>query len=143
MFKAFIKLRVLKLLSRESLSGYDLMKQFGRFGEKASPGYIYPLLNDLKKKGFISLKEDKRRKVYSITNKGRKLFTDLQENREEMINKMKELWKPLADKAEIGIFGSMDSEMKKFWYLYKKNVIKNKGEIKRIVKDSIKRMEKL
>ncbi len=101
MFKAHIKLITLKELSKESLSGYDLMKHIECFGKKPSPGYVYPLLKGLKEKGFISSKEDKRKKVYSITVKGKKLLDDLQKNREYMMKKMRNVLKPIADKDEI------------------------------------------
>lgn len=101
MFKAHIKLSVLKELNKKKLSGYDLIKHFEEFGERPSPGYIYPLLNDLEEKGFISVKQDERRKVYSITAKGKKLLLELQKNREEMINKMKKVWSSITDKDEV------------------------------------------
>jgi DNA-binding PadR family transcriptional regulator len=103
-FKAHIKLHVLEKLSREDLSGYDLMKCIGEFGEKPSPGYMYPLLKDLEKKGFISVKRERRRKVYSLTAKGRRLLEELKRNREEMLKRMSKLWASIADKKEISEF---------------------------------------
>ncbi len=62
---AMIKMMVLKELNAKEQSGYDLMKKINMSGNKPSPGYIYPLLQDLKKRGFVSYIEEKRRKVYS------------------------------------------------------------------------------
>lgn len=107
MFKAHIKLSVLEELSGKSLSGYDLMKSMGERRKKPSPGYIYPLLNDLEKKNFISVKKDKRRKVYSITQKGRKFLKNLKGKQEDMLRRMVEIWEPIAEKKEI-------SELKNF-----------------------------
>lgn len=160
MFKAFIKLNVLKELDEVSLSGYDLMKFLGQFGEKPSPGYIYPLLNDLETKGFISVKQDNRRKIYSLTKKGKKLLDELQKNRQDMLRKMTKFWKAIADREEIddiikskvqlhknkGYLKDMDILVrfhKALFSAYKKDDSKRTREIKRIINDCIKKVEGL
>jgi DNA-binding PadR family transcriptional regulator len=155
MFKARIKLIVLKELSKDSLSGYDLMKRIECFGKKPSPGYIYPLLKDLKEKGFISFKKYKRKKVYSITNKGKKLLVNLQKNREDMIKRMRYVLKPIADKDEIKeirfykhkrFFKDKEVLVKFHKTLFsacKKDGGKYKDKIKTIINDSIRKLEKL
>lgn len=73
MIIAQIKMWVLEELHEKESSGYDILKKIEHFsGKKPSPGYIYPLLNDLKEKGFVSLKEKGRTKIYRITPKGKK-----------------------------------------------------------------------
>jgi len=104
MFKSHLKLIVLKELEKDNLSGYDLMNNIGEFGQKPSPGYIYPLLKDLKKKGFVRVKKSERRKEYSITDKGKKLLSQLEKNQEDMSKKMTKLWKSIADKKEFDEF---------------------------------------
>jgi len=155
MFKAHIKLIALKELSKESLSGYDLMKHIECFEKKPSPGYVYPLLKDLKEKGFISFKKDKRKKVYSITPKGKRLLVNLQKNREEMMKRMRDVLKPIADKDEIkeigfykhkGFFKDKNILVKfhkTLFSAYKKDDEKNRDKIKKIIDDSIMKLEKL
>ena len=160
MFKAHIKLIVLKELSKDSLSGYDLMKSLAEFGENTSPGYIYPLLNDLEKKGFVSVKEKDRKKIYSITEKGKNMLNDLKENREEMMKKMASMWKPLTDKEDLKKLVEFRQHMDKnknfhndmgilkkfhrtlFSAYRKSNDIKRK-KLKEILIEAIKKMEKL
>jgi len=113
MFKSHIKLMVLKQLSNEKLSGYGLMKSIGELGKKPSPGYIYPLLKDLEKKDFISVKKESRKKVYSITQKGKKLLESLETNKEEMLKSMMRILEPIAEKKEIDRFMKLKSDIKK------------------------------
>ena len=126
MFKAHIKLIVLKELCKNNLTGYDLMKLIGEFGDKPSPGYIYPLLNDLEKKKFISVKKDERKKVYSITKNGMKLLEDLEKNREEMIDRMKKSFSPLIDKKDLEGFVQTNVKMHKHHVNFKERILLEK-----------------
>ncbi len=158
MFKSHIKLRVLKQLSEEKLSGYDLMKSLGEFGNKPSPGYIYPLLKDLEKKNFISVKKDRRRKVYSITQKGKDLLENLKTNNEEMLKSMMGILEPIAEKKEIDRFMKLKSDIKKekhclqdgelleklrnaIFSCYKNS--EKKDKIKIVLEETIRKLEKL
>lgn len=73
-FKAgFLKLIILKLLSKGPKHGYALMKDIERYTEKEwepSPGSIYPALRELEKEGLVSVKTSGRRKLYEITPAG-------------------------------------------------------------------------
>ncbi|MGI0065352.1 MAG: PadR family transcriptional regulator [Nitrosotalea sp.] len=92
---------VLKELNNQEQSGYDLMKKINMSGNKPSPGYIYPLLQDLKKRGFVSYIEEKRRKVYSITKKGRKFLNNLTKTHERTMNLMIKNFEPISTKDEM------------------------------------------
>jgi DNA-binding PadR family transcriptional regulator len=156
MFKSYIKLRVLKNLNKESLSGYDLMKYIGEGGNKPSPGYIYPLLKDLQKKGFILVSKDGRRKVYSITQKGKNLLEKLKNKQKEMINTIS----VIGDKKEMEVFLKLKSNIvgkdcflqkgrrlrglyKLIFQICKTGDDKKLKEIDAILENTIKRLEKL
>ncbi len=75
----------LGILTRGDATGYEIKKLFedGRFGYfvEASFGSIYPALNRLTEDGLVSLREETQakrpdRKVYSITDKGRRAFVE-------------------------------------------------------------------
>jgi DNA-binding PadR family transcriptional regulator len=100
MFKAFVKLSVLLQLKGQSQSGYDLMKHIGEVCGKPSPGYIYPLLNSMEAKGFISSEAEGRRKVYSVTAKGMGLLSELKKKRDEMLRNMVMILGSVADSGE-------------------------------------------
>lgn len=72
----------------EQRHGYEIMKNIEEFTQGRvviGPGTLYSLLSRFEEKGFIDLisKED-RKKIYSITDKGRELL-------EEEFNRLKSL----------------------------------------------------
>ncbi len=78
---------ILKELSKENLSGYDLIKKIEELkGKKPSTGYIYPLLKELYEQKYVSYKTIDRRKVYSITVKGKKFLKDLDFKKKNLMN---------------------------------------------------------
>ncbi|WP_028546703.1 PadR family transcriptional regulator [Paenibacillus taiwanensis] len=71
---------LLGLLARESCSGYDLMLRIQPFWQ-AKHSQIYPLLAKLEREGFVQFVRIEQRdkpdkKVYSITDSGRKAVMD-------------------------------------------------------------------
>jgi len=59
---------VLWILGKKSMNGAEIAKELEkRRGTKPSPGTIYPALKELKSKGLIKLRKDRR---YSLTKKG-------------------------------------------------------------------------
>ena len=84
------------------MSGYDLISNMERqLGKRPSPGYVYPMLGELKQKCYISVKIQGRRKVYKITKKGLRLMQQLCNSREQMVNRMHKLLRPITDKQEL------------------------------------------
>jgi len=88
--KGYLKIFVLHELMQKELTGYDIMKQFGRFtnSKMPSPGTVYPLLNDLLGKGLISVKKAGKSKVYSITKDGRAVLKQLTEERKKALRRI-------------------------------------------------------
>ena len=114
-FRSYIKMSVLYRLKSESLSGYDLMKKIGMIeGKKPSAGYMYPLLQELLEKKFVSLKEQGRKKNYMITKKGLKLLDDLRNSSEETVKNMSSILRPISEKEELENYLSFHTKMKKF-----------------------------
>ncbi len=71
---------ILKILSEESLHGYALRKKISQMTDNfinPSFGALYPAINELIEQEFISVKEDGRKKVYSLTNKGKAYYNDV------------------------------------------------------------------
>ncbi|RLI16805.1 hypothetical protein DRO44_04890, partial [Candidatus Bathyarchaeota archaeon] len=69
--------QILKLINTEPMWGYKIKKEVEtRFGVKLRHGALYPLLNSLEKKGFLTSQKQQQggrtRKVYTITKKGKK-----------------------------------------------------------------------
>ncbi|OMF37238.1 hypothetical protein BK133_06440 [Paenibacillus sp. FSL H8-0548] len=70
-----VKFALLKLLEEEPMHGYQMMKALKEQSGGLyvpSPGSIYPTLQMLEKRGFISVRiEDSGKKIYRITEHGR------------------------------------------------------------------------
>ncbi len=89
LFKGMYKLIILKDLSKhkEGLSGYDIIKKIEELkGKKPSSGYIYPLLKELYEQKYVSLKLIGRKKVYSISVKGKNFLKDLELKKKNLMN---------------------------------------------------------
>jgi DNA-binding PadR family transcriptional regulator len=146
------------------MSGYDLMKSCGDYCTKPSPGYIYPLLNDLQKKGFIVVKKDSRRKIYSLTKKVITLLNNLKIKREETVKSIAKILEPITGKSEIQKFIKSRQYKKKinisiqdqlllkelnsriYDFYQNKDNDKNNGrkeKMKKILQETIKNLEKL
>ncbi|MDI3502633.1 MAG: hypothetical protein PWR13_21 [Archaeoglobi archaeon] len=85
-FRGDLELLVLKLLEEGELHGYGMMTELKRrYGIPApSPGAIYPLLTDLRRRGLIEVaaeEEEREKKIYRISEKGRRY---LETHREEL-----------------------------------------------------------
>ncbi|MFH1212098.1 MAG: PadR family transcriptional regulator [Candidatus Woesearchaeota archaeon] len=82
-----LKLLVLHLLSEQELSGYGIIKEIDKHtGWKPSYGSIYPFLKQAQKNGWLRQKIDKRRKLYSITGKGKKELVDFAKKRSQFMD---------------------------------------------------------
>jgi len=84
MIRGLNRLIILWLLSRESMTGYRVMKELERItGQPLSPGIVYPLLYELAEEGYLTSEErrqDGRRvKYYSTTQRGRETLRRLRE----------------------------------------------------------------
>lgn len=81
-----IKFALLELLQERPMHGYEMMKALeeksGGF-YTPSAGSIYPTLQMLEDRGFVTVNEVEGKKVYSITDAGRGLLTERHKNDEE------------------------------------------------------------
>ncbi|MDH5459892.1 MAG: PadR family transcriptional regulator [Candidatus Bathyarchaeota archaeon] len=70
-----LDIQILRLIQTQPMWGYKIKKQVeALFGIKLRHGALYPLLNTLEQKGFLTSQKQKQkgrtRKVYTITRKG-------------------------------------------------------------------------
>jgi len=74
--KNLLDIQILKLIAREPMWGYKIKKQVeAEFGIKLRHGALYPLLNALEQKGFLTSQKQQQggrtRKVYAIAKSGK------------------------------------------------------------------------
>ncbi|MCY6991486.1 PadR family transcriptional regulator [Staphylococcus argensis] len=76
---------ILKMLGDEPKHGYQIIKeleeQFKGF-YSPSPGSVYPILQMLEDREFVSTARDGKKKVYKITDEGREFLKDNPEQHE-------------------------------------------------------------
>jgi DNA-binding PadR family transcriptional regulator len=84
--KGYLRIMVLSELSKNPSTGYDLMKSLSiNLNKSPSPGSIYPLLSELLSEKMITVKEDGRKKIYSLTKKGSLSITKIIHEKELLI----------------------------------------------------------
>ena len=93
--RGLLDLVVLGLLKEKSTHGYGIIKSIRqKFGVYFGPSTVYPLLNELEKKGTIKsewdLNHDRPRKVYSLTSEGNSLLTGAEESLYQICNRLNE-----------------------------------------------------
>ena len=92
MVYGLLKIIIMEALESESLSGYDLINNLGnQIGKKPSAGSIYPILKELNKKKLISVKEEGRRKVYTLTKEGYLVIKGILKNRKEISERVENI----------------------------------------------------
>ncbi|QBD83045.1 PadR family transcriptional regulator [Ktedonosporobacter rubrisoli] len=81
-----VKYALLELLQERPMHGYEMMKALeeksGGF-YTPSAGSIYPTLQMLEDRGLVTAEETEGKKVYSITDAGRELLTQKQQEEQE------------------------------------------------------------
>lgn len=75
----FLDLLILRLVNTQPAWGYKIIKKTeASYGVKLRHGALYPMLNTLESKGFITSRKDlykgRVRKTYEITANGKKLL---------------------------------------------------------------------
>lgn len=74
-----LKYALLELLQEQPMHGYEMMKALQeRTGGmySASPGSVYPTLQMLEDRGFVTVSETDGKKVYTITDEGRAFLAE-------------------------------------------------------------------
>lgn len=76
MTRNLLDIQILRLVQAQPMWGYKIKKVVeALFGVKLRHGALYPLLNKLEQKGFLTSEKQKQggrtRKVYTITRKGK------------------------------------------------------------------------
>jgi DNA-binding PadR family transcriptional regulator len=84
--KSFMDIIILReLKTRGALSGYDVIAYIHKkFDLLVSPGTAYALLYSMQRKGLIENTVESCKKVYKITEKGRKMLDSILRREEEI-----------------------------------------------------------
>jgi len=107
-----LKLLILQYLKGKGQgTGYDFMKFSRDKGFPGSPGSVYPHLHELEKDGFVVHESVGRRKVYRLTEEGKRYLEELERTRSELLELYRRLgFSPVSkgmkcpDRKLMGIF---------------------------------------
>jgi len=94
--RGILKVLILKLLSEKPMHGYEIMEYLEKkLKWRPSAGSIYPKLQEMEFEGLIEVSEEKVggkiKKVYSLTERGKKEFEKYKETKKE-INEFASNW---------------------------------------------------
>ena len=92
--KGLLKLFLLKMLDREPMHGYAMMNRLEEMtGIRPSSGTLHPALMKLTASGLINVKPVGMKKVYSISKKGKERVRQIDENFDDALDRIKEIYK--------------------------------------------------
>lgn len=85
--RSLIRLLILKLLEEKGQSGYSIIKQAKkRCCLKLSTGSVYPILDSLLRTGEVNFINKGRKKVYYLTDFGKKRIKEIHNSEEKIIS---------------------------------------------------------
>ncbi|MDI3496809.1 PadR family transcriptional regulator [Archaeoglobus sp.] len=90
----FARVHILYHASKEEIYGSWMIEELGRHGYSISPGTLYPILHEMEREGLLRSRkvvvDGRVRKMYRITEKGRKLLDDAREKVKELFEEIME-----------------------------------------------------
>ena|SRR3989338_11104337 len=106
--QSMTKYYLLAALSRQEMHGYTLILELEKItGKKPSAGQIYPVLKEMQKSGYITMKISNNGKMkiksYTVTKKGEKFFSEMTKRFSSLIE--------AAIKAKVKICAHCGCEM--------------------------------
>jgi DNA-binding PadR family transcriptional regulator len=84
--RGILKLAVLKLLAEMPRHGYDLIRAVREKGWGGGAGSVYPLLAALEKAGLVAGRDEGDRRIYELTEQGRRLLGEHAAELERLLN---------------------------------------------------------
>ena len=89
-----MRIHILYHAKQEPFFGLWMIEELESYGYSVSAGTLYPILHNLEKEGILEVEkkvvEGKVRKYYSITEKGEKLYTKIQDKTKELFSEVLE-----------------------------------------------------
>lgn len=116
--RGYLRLIVMKTLSDKRLSGYDLIKQIEKHTGtwKPSFGSIYPLLDKLLKEHLVQVEVLGRRKLYFLTEEGKKHLAVIDKSKNELVDRLIAAWNAfgkITDRREMNFMMEIFNSLKK------------------------------
>ena len=108
----FVRIHILHHAAEGELYGQWLIEELARHGYRISPGTLYPMLQAMEERGYLTSREDsdgrlgRRRKVYTATPAGRRGLAVARERLRELTGEVghkpkQPLIKPLSGRSRL------------------------------------------
>ena len=107
--KGDLKYVILDLLKEKPRYGYEIIRALEERSHgfyTPSPGVVYPTLQMLEEMGYASATERDGKKIYTISDEGKKFLLEQKDFTDEVKSHMKRHWNP----ENIGVFAQMMAE---------------------------------
>jgi DNA-binding PadR family transcriptional regulator len=92
LYSGLIRLHVLHHAVEGTVFGLGMIEELARHGYHISPGSLYPMLQNLEKKGYLRSKEERNgkslRRVYRATPRGRRALTAAKSKVRELFHEL-------------------------------------------------------
>jgi len=156
--QGILKLLILKELEKSDATGYELIQKIGTKMKKPSPGSVYPLLKELTDKGFLDVRAEGNKKMYSLSEKGKAVLEETSKREKEAILKKIEVLKA------SGIIGEREADslldfiamkrelwlrlfrLRNWWEfvtLLSRLAEKSKSEVEEVIDGAIEKLQRL
>jgi len=136
--KGDLKYIILDLIKDKPRYGYEIirvMEERSHGFYAPSPGAVYPTLQLLEEMGYISSAQQDSKKIYTITDNGRRFLTERGEFAEEIKNQMKGYWNP----ENMSEMSETMHKFKNLWRLLSRQARSADAEKLRRIRDVITR----
>ena len=158
MIRGILKLLILKELEKSDATGYELIQKISAKAKKPSPGSVYPLLKELANAGFLNVRVEGNKKIYSLSEKGKAVLEEASKREKEAILRKIEVLKSSGiisedESDKMFQFISMKRELwmklhelrnwAQFINLLARAIEKSKSEVEEIIDETIKKLEEL
>ncbi|MFP4423843.1 MAG: PadR family transcriptional regulator [Candidatus Woesearchaeota archaeon] len=156
MLRGVLKILVLESLLVQKQTGYSLMDSIEeQYGKRPSSGSMYPLLNELKEKGFVTFREDGNSKIYSLTIKGKRHIRDILKQHQDMFNTHLKMQKAVSDLLGEECSSINEKELVRnsdvmipffrvmFGLMDKKGFRAREEEFRKVIKEAEKKLQEL
>ncbi len=84
------QVRIVFILSKGERNSYQLSKMLSTLDRRMSSGTLFPILRDLQNDGLIAMREYNGKKLYSLTEKGKRYVDSLEKLRDNLRKKIME-----------------------------------------------------
>jgi len=114
--KGDLKYVILDLIKEKPRYGYEIIRDLEELSHgfyTPSPGVVYPTLQMLEETGYASATERDGKRVYTITEEGRKFLVERKDLADEVRRQMRYQWNP----KNIDAIGKMMAEFSEIGFL--------------------------